>query len=180
MMEGGGHSRAGVLAGTRLRLAAACVAALLCVVSAGAEEPPATGAAQSVEAASAQPVASMPAWRVIVHPANTIRSMTREELERIYRRRNRFWPDRSTILPLNLPGSDPLRRSFSADVLHDNEEELATFWNRQYFQGIAPPAVLHSTKAVRAYVAATPNAIGYVSADDVDASVAVVEVTHGQ
>lgn len=115
-------------------------------------------------------------WRVIVHLANPLRSIAREELERIYRGRSRFWTDGSAILPLNLPGKDALRRAFSIDVLHDDEENLTTYWNRQYFQGIAPPAVLHSSKAVLAYVAVTPNAIGYVEAADVDSSVAVVEV----
>jgi ABC-type phosphate transport system substrate-binding protein len=117
-------------------------------------------------------------WKLIVHPANALRSIAREELERIYRRRNRFWPDHSAILPLNLSGSDPLRHAFSTEILRSNEDELATYWNREYFQGVPPPAVLQSSGAVRAYVAATPGAIGYVRPDAVDSSVAVVEVTN--
>lgn len=116
------------------------------------------------------------AWRVIVHPLNPVRSIARDELERIYRGKSRFWRDGSAILPLNLSGSDPLRRAFSAQAMRDSEENLATYWNREYFQGVAPPAVLQSSKAVRAYVAVTPNAIGYIDANDVDPSVAVVEV----
>jgi len=112
-----------------------------------------------------------------VHPANPIRSIAREELERIYRRRMRFWSDGKAILPINLPGENELRRSFSRDVLHDDDENLATYWNREYFHGVSPPPVLQSSRAVLAYVAATPTAIGYVSPDDVQPSVAVVEVT---
>lgn len=168
------HGRIGGRARAAL-VAAAFAAALLCTASAGAEDVP-VAPASSVPVA---PVAPSVEWKLIVHPANSVRSMAREELERIYRRRNRFWPDHSTILPLNLPGDDPLRRAFTAEILRSDEDELATYWNREYFQGVAPPAVLQSSGAVRAYVAATPGAIGYLSPDYVDSSVAVVEVTNG-
>lgn len=169
-------------------VATALAAALLCSATAGAGEAPVEPASTvpvvpvepSVPATLPAPVAPGAQWKLIVHPANALRSMAREELERIYRKRNRFWPDHSTILPLNLPGGDPLRRAFTAEILRSNEDELATYWNREYFQGVAPPAVLHSSGAVHAYVAATPAAIGYVSPESVDSSVAVVEVTNGR
>ncbi len=49
---------------------------------------------------------------------------------------------------------------FARSVLRTDDESLATFWNREYFQGVMPPLVLQSPAAVRAYVAATPGAIG--------------------
>lgn len=104
--------------------------------------------------------------------------MSLDDLERIYRGRTRFWPGGRAILPVNLGSSDPLRAAFTSEVLHDSEENLVTWWNRQYFQGVAPPAVFHSTQAVRTYVALTPDAIGYVMPADLDATVAVVEVSH--
>ncbi len=80
---------------------------------------------------------------------------------------------------MNLPSGDALRSSFHSAVLHDSEEALATFWNREYFQGTAPPVVLRSSRAVRAYVATTPTAIGYIRRSELDASVAEVEVVDG-
>jgi ABC-type phosphate transport system substrate-binding protein len=159
-MPAGGHSRTTIGRRTVLGLAASLAAVMLWVADADAQQP-----------------ATASQWKLIVHPANAVRSLGRDELDRIYHKRNRFWPDQSPIFPLNLPSGDPLRLSFSGEVLREDEDELATFWNRQYFQGVSPPAVLQSSKAVRAYVAATPNAIGYIAAEDVDASVAVVEVT---
>lgn len=124
-------------------------------------------------------VSSSVGWTVIVHPANPVRRLKATELERIYRRRQRFWPDGGAILALNLPSGDPLRSAFTEAVLHDSEEALATFWNREYFQGTPPPVVLRSSRAVRAYVASTPTAIGYIGRTELDASVAEVEVVHG-
>lgn len=158
--------RAGALrrAGRRLAAAGALVLALVLAGRlASAEEP--------------KPASSR--WAVIVHPDNPVRRMDASELERIYRRRMRYWPDGGAILPLNLPSGEPLRTSFTEAILHDSDEALATFWNREYFQGTAPPVVLRSSRAVRAYVATTPTAIGYVDRTELDASVAEVEIVDG-
>ena len=116
---------------------------------------------------------------MIVHPSSPLRSIPRAELERIYLRKERFWPDGNAIVALNLPSADPLRLAFSTEVLHSDPEQLATYWNREYFQGVRPPIVLQSTAAVRAYVAATPVAIGYIAEAAVDATVTAIRVSDG-
>lgn len=171
--------------GAHTGLPAVCLAALLAAWIANPRSAMSAEAAQQAAPVSPMtspvaPAVSSAQWKVIVHPANKLRTMSREELERIYRKRIPFWSDHNAILPVNLPGSDPLRRAFSTEILRSDEDELVTYWNRQYFQGVAPPVVLQSSGAVRAYVAATPGAIGYVSLDSVDSSVAVVEVTNGR
>lgn len=110
---------------------------------------------------------------VIVHPTRQIELST-EMLAQIYLRRKRFWDDGAPIVPLNLEAGAELRAAFSRLVLRQNEARLAEYWNRQYFYGVLPPATLASTKAVLRYVAADPNALGYVPANDVDSSVRVV------
>ena len=115
-------------------------------------------------------------WVVVVNPSNPARTLTRAELEQIYLRTMRFWPDGSSVLPINLPSADPTRRAFSERALHVDPDALATYWNRQYFQGVLPPLVLQSSAAVRAYVAKTPGAIGYLPASDVDESIRVLDV----
>lgn len=124
-------------------------------------------------------------WVVVVRPSNPVRSLKRTELDRIYRRTTRFWNNPTSampalpILPINLPPGHPLREEFSRVILRADDETLATWWNREYFQGVLPPIVLRSPAAVRAYVAATPGAIGYLPADLVDPSVAVVRIDEG-
>jgi len=124
-------------------------------------------------------------WVVVVRPSNPVRTLKRSELDRIYRRTTRFWNDPAAltpalpILPINLPPGDPLREAFSRTILRADDDVLSTWWNRQYFQGVLPPIVLRSAAAVRAYVAATPGAIGYLPPDLVDSSVAVVTVDEG-
>src|SRR3990172_4586473 len=110
------------------------------------------------------PAVSMagPDFAVIANAQHRFATVQRIELDRVYRRLMRFWPDGSLVLPVNLPFESPLRQDFSQRILRARAESLATFWNRRYFHGVLPPPVLKSPQAVRAYVAATPGAIGYI------------------
>jgi ABC-type phosphate transport system substrate-binding protein len=110
---------------------------------------------------------------VIVHRERRV-ELSAEEVAQIYLRRKRFWNDGAPVVPLNLPTANPLRERFSQIVLRQSERRLADYWNRQYFFGILPPATLASTEGVRRYVASDPNAIGYVPASEVDATVRVI------
>jgi hypothetical protein len=110
---------------------------------------------------------------VIVHPERRA-ELSVEDMAQIYLRRKRFWSDGAPIVPLNLPPANPLRQRFSELVLRQSERRLAEYWNRQYFLGILPPATLVSTESVRRYVAADPNAIGYVPDSEVDGTVRVL------
>lgn len=99
---------------------------------------------------------------------------SREELASMYRRKALFWENGARIIPVNLPAAHPLRRSFSRLVLGALPEDLAAYWNAQYFHGIAPPYVLSSEEAVLQFVATTPGAIGYVNAAAVNGQVRVL------
>lgn len=110
---------------------------------------------------------------VVVNPARRV-DLSVEDVSQIYLRRKRFWDDGTPIVPLNLPSGAPLRERFSALVLRQGEKPLNDYWNRQYFSGIFPPTTLATTEAVRRYVAADANAIGYLPASEVNASVRVL------
>ena len=63
---------------------------------------------------------------------------------------------------------------FEANVFKDLKVPLSRYWNERYFLGVLPPATLASDSAVRQYVAARPDAIGYIDARNLDDSVRVV------
>lgn len=110
---------------------------------------------------------------VIVHPER-IDALDLGALRTIYLRQRQFWRDGNPIVPLNQPAASAIREQFSRQVLGGGSEQLSDFWNRQYFQGVLPPATLSSDSAVRLYVAADRNAIGYIHEDAADATVRVV------
>ncbi len=115
-------------------------------------------------------------FEVIVHPDNPATTITRSSLERLYRRSVHYWHDGTSVRPVNLPFDHALRRRFSREVLRSSIDSLVTFWNRMYFRGTLPPIVLKSPQSVRAYVAKTPGAIGYVPATGGDSGVKRLEL----
>ena len=101
-------------------------------------------------------------------------ALSTAELASMYRRKKLFWANGTPIVPLNLPVTHTLRRSFSHTVLGEMPEEMDAYWNAQYFHGISPPYVLASEEAVVEFVATTSGAIGYVNATAINSHVHVL------
>jgi ABC-type phosphate transport system substrate-binding protein len=110
---------------------------------------------------------------VVVHRDRQA-TLSVEELRNVFLKKRRFWDDGAPIVPLNREPGSVERETFSRRVLGGASATLMSYWNREYFHGIFPPATLSSADAVKRYVAADRNAVGYVAVDDVDASVRVV------
>ncbi|HKJ23655.1 MAG TPA: hypothetical protein VKB65_02455 [Myxococcota bacterium] len=128
-------------------------------------------------AISAAPV-SAEELAVIVHGARTDRPNV-AELAQIYLKQRRFWADGARIVAVNRESGSESRTAFEAAVFGARAAQLPVYWNRQYFQGVLPPATLASDEAVKRFVASEREAIGYVHPAVVDDSVTVVlKLTH--
>jgi len=110
---------------------------------------------------------------IVVHPERTA-ALGIEDVAHIFLRKRRFWEDGAPIVALNREPETAARTTFSRRVLRADPAQLEGYWNERYFEGIFPPTVLSSGAAVKRYVAADRNAIGYIEWKDVDASVRVV------
>jgi ABC-type phosphate transport system substrate-binding protein len=110
---------------------------------------------------------------VIVHPTQAA-SLDAGAIAQIYLKQRRRWPGGETILPVNREPGSTERDQFANAVLGRTPQQLALYWNRQYFHGVQPPATLASNEAVRRFVAREPRAIGYLRASALDDSVRVV------
>jgi hypothetical protein len=124
----------------------------------------------------AEPEREPAAIAVIVGKASAITAISRDELREIYLRRQRLWPGGARVVPINLPADHPARARFSQLVLGRSASDLMPYWNTRYFEGVTPPAVVRSPAAVRAYLAAEPDAIAYLPLADVDETCRVVLV----
>ena len=113
------------------------------------------------------------ALAVVVHPERTA-ALDINDVARIYLRQRRFWDDGTPIVALNREPGTTTREVFSRRVLRTDPAQLQMYWNQQYFEGVFPPTVLSSGAAVKRYVAADRNAIGYIEWCEVDDSVRVV------
>lgn len=127
-----------------------------------------------VQAADPEPAGAI---AVVVGIGSTVKDVTVDTLRELYLRRRRVWPDGDRVIPVNLPPDTDVRETFSKRVLGRSPRDLASYWNRRYFEGIRPPVVLRSADAVCAYVAVEPTAIGYLPLADVDRKACRVVLT---
>jgi hypothetical protein len=107
---------------------------------------------------------SVPSFRVIVNAANTLRSMTRSEIVRLFLKKM-DWPSHQQVLPVDLPEDSETRRSFSTDLLGRTVASINSYWQFMIFSGRAtPPVSVQSEEEAMKYVRLHREAIGYVSA----------------
>lgn len=115
--------------------------------------------------------------RIIVHRENPVTSLTIPDLQRIFRKQTRMWPNGESVVPVDWDATSPVRDSFSQKVLRRSVREMAEFWVQQSItQGLTPPTTLKSARAILRFVASVPGAIAYAPAQEVDATVKKVDV----
>ena len=136
------------------------------------------GAALLLAAAMAPLRAQDAAVRVIVHAGNPVASLPRTELSDIFLKKVAAWKSGAPVIPVDQTDETDVRKLFSNRILGRDIEAVKGYWQQAIFTGRSFPPVEKSNDAeVTAFVAANPNAIGYVSAAAVlSASVKVVRV----
>lgn len=118
----------------------------------------------SAVAAGRVQAGASPRIAVIVGTSAPRLTLNRDTLRDIYLKKIFVDNDGHRLIPVNLPPESPLRELFTRTLIRMPDSQLQDYWNRQYFQGVSPPYVLASQKAVVRFVASTPGSIGYVSA----------------
>lgn len=105
-----------------------------------------------------------PAFRVIVHPNNPLRSADRAYVADAFLKKLTRWQDGEPIRPVDLRADNPVRRRFSENVLKRSVGAVRSYWQQRIFSGRdVPPPELESDENVVGFVAKFPGAIGYVS-----------------
>lgn len=114
--------------------------------------------------------------KLIVHPSRA-HELTKGEARAIYLKQKLFWDDGQPIIPINREAGTEARELFSERMFGQGSRRLAAYWNQRYFEaGEFPPPTLASDGAVIRFVSENPNAVGYVTTEDVTDSVAVALV----
>lgn len=120
----------------------------------------------AVLATSAAPLVSADArFRVIVHPGVKGNRIPRAALSALFLKPGAKWGDGIAAQPVDQSVRSPVRQAFSADVLQQDLVGVQMYWQRQIASGRVPPPVKTSDGDVVSFVASTPGAIGYVSAE---------------
>ena len=112
---------------------------------------------------------------VVVSPKSPLASMTADQVSGIFLGKSNTLPSGGTAVPTDLPDSSPAHDLFYTKVTGKNSAQVKAAWSRLVFSGKAtPPKELASAADVKKFVAANPDAIGYIEKSAVDSSVKVV------
>lgn len=113
---------------------------------------------------------------IVVNKSNTIGSLSREEVRRIFMGEKSSWPGGKRIIVLMLAPDQAERAVILREVYRMNESDYTKYFLQAAFAGRVEeaPKELPSAIQMKARLAANPAAIGYLKKEDMDDSVKVV------
>ena len=104
-------------------------------------------------------------FKVVVHAANPISAIARDELSRLFLKKSTRWARGGPVTLVDQSTTSPIRNAFTKGVHKREVGSIQSYWQRMIFSGRGvPPAEKRSDADVLAFVASTPGAIGYVAA----------------
>lgn len=112
---------------------------------------------------------------VVVGAKSATAAMTAEQVAGIFLGKSNQLPSGAAAAAADLPESAAVREQFYSKVTGKSAAQVKAGWSRLVFSGKAtPPKELASAAEVKSFVAANPDAIGYIEKAAVDGSVKVV------
>lgn len=112
---------------------------------------------------------------VIVNPTNSS-AVTDREISRIFLGKNKKFSDGVSVMAVNQNEENNAREVFESKVLKKSSYQVKAYWAKLVFSGKAKPLKAFANDAdVLKFVAANPDAIGYVDATKVTDKVKVIK-----
>lgn len=112
---------------------------------------------------------------IIAHPGTKAAGISKDELASLYLDKSKSLPDGTAATPVDQPEGSPARSKFYEQVTGKDERQIKSYWSKRMFTGKGrPPQTLSGDDTVKAYVAKTPGAIGYIDGQSVDGSVKIL------
>jgi ABC-type phosphate transport system substrate-binding protein len=153
-----------------LRICAALIALALLVAADGT----AAGGASNDGAAAVMPSASQSSEvAIIVSPKNPARDISFDALRKYFKAERGQWPDGTkVVVAMRQPAGQPERAAVLRSIYGWDEGYYQKYFRQGNFNESiqSVPKELNTTYAMLQYVHYTPGAIGYVRADQADAS----------
>ncbi len=115
---------------------------------------------------------------VIVNPKNPVSEVSLNDLRKIFRLDQTFWPNGKRIRLLMLEHGTSAKELILKRVYNMTDSQLRQFWVRKMtgLESADFPRAWSSGAAVKLVVHRYPTAIGYIDADQVDSSVKVLAI----
>ena len=112
-------------------------------------------------------------FAVVMNTHSPITQLSKRQLQDIFLVKKRFYKDMK-LIPVNSSAFSEIRINFEKSVLHKSRNKLNKYWVKKHFQGIQPPIVQTSSKAVKLFVKNVDGAIGYIPIQLLDTDLKVL------
>ena len=111
---------------------------------------------------------------IVVHPSNA-NQLSDSDISRAFLGKLKTFSDGQSIVAVNGAANSDTRVAFEKGVLKKSPAQVKAYWSKRLFTGKGKPLKeLASDAEVLSFIAANPNAIGYIDAASADASVKVI------
>ena len=105
-------------------------------------------------------------FKVIVHTSNPVSSMTREQISKLFLKKETHWESGFKVTPVDQVLESPTGSAFSMAVHGKKAKEIKGHWVKIVFSGLGtPPMQLKKDQEVLDFVRHNVGGIGYISAE---------------
>lgn len=112
---------------------------------------------------------------VIANKDNSLSSLTRDDIYRIYLGKMKFLPNGDKVTPIDQRVGSSARDQFYSEILHKSDSEMRAYWSRIIFTGQGNPPIQESDDAsVVDSVTKNKNCIGYIDKSALSEAVKVI------
>lgn len=112
---------------------------------------------------------------VITNKASSVDSLSANEVKALYLQKKKTFSNGNIAIVADQLDGSKIRKEFTKKVLGKSSKKLKRYWSKRVFSGKGnPPKVVGDDLAMKAWVASTPNSLGYISDSIVDDSVKVL------
>jgi len=114
---------------------------------------------------------------VIVNAKNTIVSISKSDLSRIFLGKADSYGDGAKAIPINQIFSSTTRKEFDKNLLRKTSMQIKAYWSKQMFAGNGiPPKEFNGDLDVLLFISQDNSAIGYIDSSALNGSVKVIKV----
>lgn len=119
--------------------------------------------------------ASYAGTAVIVSANSNVDAADQKTIGKIFLGKSKKFANGTKAVPVNQSEGSAIREDFSKSVIKRSSNQVKSYWAQLVFTGKGtPPTELADDAAVKAKVAADPNAVGYIDEANVDGTVKVI------
>ena len=112
---------------------------------------------------------------VITNKATKVDVLTAAQVKALFLQKEKSLPGGGNVVLGDQNSGSAVRDEFGSKVLGKSAKKLKRYWSKRVFAGKGvPPKVVGDDAAMKAWVAKTPNSLGYISAGALDDSVKMV------